>query len=161
MDLKLRRRLERIDPNLKIVGRTKTITRLPRVLSPQEAKQWGLPEMIPVIPTETILAIEAKWSKRQLKTMCIEYFLDPRGDKELLTEKLLYVGAIDQEGERTGLAPEPVQVPYLIGPPKKFCCRVCGKCVPPELLKEGRFLDRMTWLRQHYKEKHPGVWGKR
>lgn len=45
-------------------------------------------------------------------------------------------------------------------PIRKFCCRICGECAPKELLEEGRFLDRISWLRQHYKEKHPGMWGK-
>lgn len=45
-------------------------------------------------------------------------------------------------------------------PISKYCCRLCGECAPEELLEEGRFLDRISWLRQHYKEKHPGVWGK-
>jgi len=45
-------------------------------------------------------------------------------------------------------------------PIRKFCCRLCGECAPKELLEEGRFLDRITWLRSHYKEKHPGIWGK-
>jgi hypothetical protein len=43
----------------------------------------------------------------------------------------------------------------------KFCCRFGDWCAPPELLEEGRFLDRIAALRQHYKEKHPGLWGKR
>jgi len=41
----------------------------------------------------------------------------------------------------------------------KYCCRICGECAPKELLEEGRFLDRISWLRSHYKEKHPGIWG--
>jgi len=45
-------------------------------------------------------------------------------------------------------------------PIRKFCCRICGECAPKELLEEGRFLDRISWLRSHYKEKHPGKWGK-
>jgi|GEM_PF-6553103 len=43
----------------------------------------------------------------------------------------------------------------------KFCCRFGDWCAPPELLGEGRFLDRIAALRQHYKEKHPGLWGKK
>ena len=46
-------------------------------------------------------------------------------------------------------------------PIRKCCCRKCGECAPKELLEEGRFLDRIAWLRSHYKEKHPGMWGKR
>jgi len=45
-------------------------------------------------------------------------------------------------------------------PIRKFCCRICGECAPKELLEEGKFLDRITWLRSHYQAKHPGMWGK-
>ena len=45
-------------------------------------------------------------------------------------------------------------------PLRKFCCRQCDECAPKELLEEGKFLDRISWLRHHYKEKHPGMWGK-
>jgi len=45
-------------------------------------------------------------------------------------------------------------------PIRKFCCRLCGECAPSELLEEGRFLDRISWLKRHYFQKHPGVWGK-
>jgi len=45
-------------------------------------------------------------------------------------------------------------------PIRKFCCRQCGECAPKELLEEGRFPDRIAWLRHHYKEKHPSMWGK-
>jgi hypothetical protein len=45
-------------------------------------------------------------------------------------------------------------------PIRKFCCRLCGECAPKELLEEGKLLERMTWLRHHYQEKHPGKWGK-
>jgi len=45
-------------------------------------------------------------------------------------------------------------------PIRKFCCRQCGECAPKELLEEGRFLDRISWLRGHYQAKHPGMWGK-
>ncbi|MBU0777781.1 hypothetical protein KKF82_05945 [Patescibacteria group bacterium] len=44
-------------------------------------------------------------------------------------------------------------------PVSKYCCRQCGECAPEELLEEGRFFDRITWLREHYEEKHPGMWG--
>ncbi len=77
----------------------------------------------------------------------------------------------------TGLAREylfpeeitPPELPEKIGPehlpylaevdPRKFCCRLCGECAPPELLAEGKFPERIAWLRHHYKEKHPGMWG--
>ena len=45
-------------------------------------------------------------------------------------------------------------------PLSKFCCRQCGECAPKELLEEGKFPERIAWLRHHYKEKHPGMWGK-
>jgi len=44
-------------------------------------------------------------------------------------------------------------------PVRKFCCRQCGECAPSELLEEGKFPERIAWLREHYKQKHPGVWG--
>ncbi len=44
-------------------------------------------------------------------------------------------------------------------PISKYCCSICGDCAPEEFLEEGRFLDRITWLREHYQEKHPGKWG--
>jgi hypothetical protein len=46
-------------------------------------------------------------------------------------------------------------------PIRKFCCRQCGECAPKEFLEEGKFLDRISWLRSHYQTKHPGMWGKR
>ncbi|MBA7701490.1 hypothetical protein ES703_110230 [subsurface metagenome] len=45
-------------------------------------------------------------------------------------------------------------------PLRKFCCRQCGECASPKLLEEGKFPERIAWLRSHYKEKHPGMWGK-
>lgn len=45
-------------------------------------------------------------------------------------------------------------------PLSKFCCSQCGTCAPEELLEEGRFPERIAWLRSHYKEEHPGMWGK-
>ena len=44
-------------------------------------------------------------------------------------------------------------------PLRKFCCRQCGECAPKELLEEGKFPERIDWLRNHYKEKHPSMWG--
>lgn len=76
--------------------------------------------------------------------------------------------------ERTGI-PMLVVVAYYLGdspqinldllaktegdPISKYCCSQCGECAPEELLEEGRFLDRISWLRRHYKERHPGMWG--
>jgi len=167
-----RRRLQAADPNLTIVsGRRRknakessTQSLLPRVLSPAEAKAWGLPEMIPLFPSEEVLDIEAKWSKDDLKTLAMQYSLESSGSKALLIQKLLYVGAMDESGELTGLPVEEtgelMQVPYVISAPKKFCCRLCGACAPEHLLKRGRFFERIAWLRDHYKMAHPGKWGK-
>ena len=124
--------------------------------------------MLPDFPPEDILRIEAKWSKKDLQRLARENWLDPGGDKELLIRKLLYVGALDEEGELvTDREIEPVGAPTVSlyakvngNPIKKFCCRLCGDCAPEELLHEGRFLDRISWLRKHYAEKHPGEWGK-
>ena len=44
-------------------------------------------------------------------------------------------------------------------PISKYCCSICGDCTPEDLLEEGRFLDRINWLRLHYNRKHPGKWG--
>lgn len=103
-----RRRLQAADPNLKIVsGRRattsggKTLQAVPRVLSPTEAKQWGLPEMIPIFPAEEILTIEALYSKKQLEELCIENYLEPVGDKDRLIQKLIYIGVMDIEGRLT------------------------------------------------------------
>jgi hypothetical protein len=100
-----RRRLQAADPNLKIVsgrrGTTsggKSMDVVPRVLSPEEAEQWGLPEMIPRFPPEEILAIEALYSKKQLESLCVTHWLEPIGGKDKLIQKLIYVGAMDIEG---------------------------------------------------------------
>jgi hypothetical protein len=141
-----------------------------RVLTEKEQSAWGLPPMIPEYVAAHILDIEGKWSKPELQGLCGEYFLDSKGDKELLVSKLLYVGVLDKGGNLTELPVEtpaghtlysPLVAPYLIGPPKKFCCRICGECAPAELLKEGMFQERIQWLREHYKKAHPGKWGRR
>jgi hypothetical protein len=138
-----------------------------KVLTEKEALAWGLPPMMTEYIPDRILNIEGKWGKEELQNLCVEYSLDPSGNKDLLVRKLLYIGALDQEGQLTEL---PVQMaeaghilvaPYLIGPPKKFCCRICGLCAPAELLKEGRFQERIQWLREHYTHAHQGKWGRK
>jgi hypothetical protein len=117
--------------------------------------------MIPHFPTDMVLGIEAKWFKKDLQDLAREYFLDPAGDKEILVEKLLYIGALNEQGDLTELPVEaPSIVPYLVGPPKKFCCRICGACAPADLLEGGKFFERIEWLREHYKIAHPGKWGR-
>lgn len=165
MGRELRRRLQEVDPNLTIIFKRRDAARrvraVPRVLKPEEARQWGLPEMIPVFPPENIITAESKHSKKQLQQMARRYFLDPGGDKQALVEKLMYIGAMDEEGSATGLSTEPKYAPYIVDNPKRFCCRICGACAPPDLLKQGQFFERMAWLRQHYKTEHPGKWGER
>lgn len=125
--------------------------------------------MIPDCPPEEILLIEAKWSKKDLQRLAAANMLDTRGDKELLVSKLRYVGLLDEEGELVSEREmEPVSSPSILfyakvdgrNPIKQFCCRHSDACAPVELLQEGRFLDRISWLRQHYKENHPGEWGR-
>lgn len=45
-------------------------------------------------------------------------------------------------------------------PLSKFCCKFGDACAPAELLEEGKFPERIDWLRRHYSERHPGEWGK-
>lgn len=40
-------------------------------------------------------------------------------------------------------------------PLNSFACQLCGARCPKEYLAEGRFKDRMAWLRRHRKRKHP------
>jgi hypothetical protein len=40
-------------------------------------------------------------------------------------------------------------------PLKSFKCSVCGACAPKEYLEHGRVEKRLSWLRHHYKRKHP------
>lgn len=65
-------------------------------------------------------------------------------------------------GEAIDLSPQSLKLLASTegNPIRKFCCRLCGECAPKELLEEGRFLDRISWLRSHYQAKHPGMWGK-
>ncbi len=72
-------------------------------------------------------------------------------------ERLQYLG------RAIGWPPQTIELLASTGgnPIRKFCCRQCSECAPKEFLEEGRFLDRISWLRSHYKEKHPGMWGKR
>lgn len=133
---------------------------VPRVLSPEEARQWGLPEMIPLFPPHEVIAVEARWSKKQLQEMARQYFLEAKGDKQALVEKLMYVGVLDDRGKLTGLSVESgTHAPYIISNPGHFCCSICGACAPKKLLGSGLFLSRICWLREHYKVTHPGIWG--
>ena len=98
-----RRRLQEADPNLTIIhGRrlpyAKHKLRVPKLLSSEEAGWLGLEEMEPIIPTQVILHIEGKWSKRDLQSLCNRHNLDSRGDKELLVSRLLWAGVIDEQG---------------------------------------------------------------
>lgn len=89
---------------------------VPRVLSPEEAQQWGLPGMIPRFPPEEILAIEALYSKKQLVSLCITHWLEPVGGKDRLIQKLIYVGAMDIEGNLTKEEAPLEKVAPFVGP---------------------------------------------
>lgn len=40
-------------------------------------------------------------------------------------------------------------------PLRHFRCRICKAAVPERLLAHSKFEERMSWLRRHYREKHP------
>lgn len=67
-------------------------------LWPDEAEYWRLSPQIPNYPDEQVLAIEGKWSKKQLQDMAEKNKLRRSGDKYLLVTKLLYVGVFDGDG---------------------------------------------------------------
>lgn len=106
-----RRRLQKADPNLTIIhGRRYPYAmrgeQVPKLLSAEEARWWGLGEMFPIIPPQFILDIEAKWSKLQLQGMCWTYGIDPRSaDKAALIRLLLWAGVLDEDGNFTGKEP--------------------------------------------------------
>lgn len=75
------------------------------------------------------------------------------GVEEMLTRELMELFL----GTSSGMSD------YVItegNPIRKYCCRQCGECAPEELLEEGKFFERISWLRRHYEEKHPGMWAK-
>ena len=45
-------------------------------------------------------------------------------------------------------------------PLRKLCCKFGDAFAPADLLQEGKFPERIAWLREHYENKHPGMWGK-
>lgn len=78
-----------------------------------------MPEMIPIFPPEEILEIEAHWSKKALQKMALEYYIDPHGGKDDLIEKLIYVGAMNEDGKATGKTVEELRqrvVPFTVQP---------------------------------------------
>ena len=64
-------------------------------LSPEESEAWQLPPLLPNYEHEQIMAIEAKWSKKDLQDMAERNKLKRSGDKSLLVRKLLYIGRLD------------------------------------------------------------------
>ena len=40
-------------------------------------------------------------------------------------------------------------------PLKSFRCSICGRPAPKEYLADGKFEQRMAWLRRHRKRQHP------
>ena len=48
-------------------------------------------------------------------------------------------------------------------PYKTWGCSICGTQCPKKYRAHGKFSERMKWLRNHYKQKHPAKfkqWGK-
>lgn len=126
---------------------------LPKLLSDEEASWWGLTEMIPDFPSEQILAIESKWSKKDLQRMADENFLDSRGDKEMLVSKLMYVGVLDSEGryiEPEKREREPVGELASLPQTKKPSERMPRINPHASALKQDEQLRKqMKWTREH------------
>lgn len=40
-------------------------------------------------------------------------------------------------------------------PLKSFRCSICGASAPRKYLADGKFAERMAWLRRHRKRRHP------
>jgi len=107
-----RRRLQEADPNLKIVyGRRLPHTlrdRIPKLLSDEEAKWFGVGEMVPIIVSAENHAIQAKWSKSKLQGLCWDFGIDPRGlAKYALVDILTWANILDRYGNRTDKQPRP------------------------------------------------------
>ena len=77
----------------------------------------------------------------------------------------IFVVTIDGEVFKQEYLPQIELLASTEGDPiRKFCCRQCGECAPAELLEEGKFPDRMEWLRKHYSQFHRrefAEWGQR
>ena len=43
----------------------------------------------------------------------------------------------------------------LANPLRYFRCSICGTSAPKSLLPHSKFTERMSWLRRHYRSKHP------
>ncbi len=104
---------------------------------------------------EVWIECDRRWLGEELKDM---YRLmgrsPPRlGKKDMCME--LYRWGQPQIVELVDSFPAPEGDPL-----SKFCCRECGECAPNELLEEGKFPERMDWLRKHYAAKHPEMGGK-
>lgn len=126
---------------------------LPKLLSDVEAEWWGLPTMLPDFPSEDILYVESKWSKKALQRMARENFLDPGGDKELLISKLMYVGAMDSKGEVAEKAAlERVgELARLPATAKKKLTERMPRINPhASAIKQDKQLrEQMRWLKKH------------
>jgi len=49
---------------------------------------------------------------------------------------------------------------FTANPLERFCCSICGRCVPKSLLLHPKFPERMAWLRRHYQRAHPAEFRK-
>ena len=124
---------------------------LPKLLSNEEASWWGLPEMLPDFPPDEILLIESKWSKKELQWLAIENRLDPGGDKELLVRKLLYVGALDEDGNRiTSRKFEPVGELARMAQTKKKPSERMQRINPhaSAIEQDKQLRKQMKWLKE-------------
>ena len=104
---------------------------------------------------QTVYDILKKWELKEVEKGWSVQIKDTEPRASILAE-LWEISAQDQR------LPQTIELLASTegDPLRKFCCRICGECTPKELLEEGRFPDRIAWLRHHYKEKHPGMWGK-
>jgi len=127
---------------------------------------------------EALIACDRAFLGRELKDICDEWGVSPVGHKKQLCARLYKRNVPEvvevMEPYLTEMTPEQIKerveqyakVEWLpqtvkVGDPiRKFCCRICGECAPPDLLGEGKFPERIAWLRHHYKIKHPGLWGR-
>lgn len=45
-----------------------------------------------------------------------------------------------------------------MSPLKSFGCSICGAQAPEKFRKHGMEEERWSWLRRHYKNRHPWQW---
>lgn len=119
---------------------------------PLQCKYCGVP-----VPKEHLKGIQPEiWARYHIKG-------HRAAVKELAAKKLPWsAGLIPAVGGEPDLSASTINLLAKTegDPLRKFCCRQCEECAAKELLEEGKFPDRIAWLRKHYSAKHPGMWGK-